>query len=199
MRTGIILILSGCLVLSSCGLSKKDALPADDSLKAEYLKKGSEVTRLAQAELLKNVSRAIQNGGPPFAIDFCNVHALLLKDSLSEIYDCEIRRIATRYRNPADKAQTESEETQLASYLAAHQNNENLAPEVHMFEDRVEYYQPIMISNGACLLCHGEPETHISEATMELIRTHYPEDLATGFELHDFRGAWKITFRKEKE
>ena len=199
MRTGLIIALSGLLLLSSCGSGKESSDAAEDSVKAEYLKKGKEITSISQAELLKNVSRAIQSGGPPFAIDFCNIHALPLKDSLSEVYDCDIRRIAIRYRNPADKPQTETEEGQLSKYLEAHQNNESLGAEVHIFDDRVEYYQPILISNGACLLCHGEPGKHISDATMELIRTHYPDDLATGFALNDFRGAWKITFRRELE
>jgi hypothetical protein len=47
---------------------------------------------------------------------------------------------------------------------------------------------------GTCLVCHGDPQTQIAEATLAKINDLYPEDKATGFAMNDFRGAWKITF-----
>ncbi len=39
---------------------------------------------------------------------------------------------------------------------------------------------------------------HVSSVMgiLEMIKARYPDDLATGFTLNDFRGAWKITFTK---
>jgi hypothetical protein len=51
-----------------------------------------------------------------------------------------------------------------------------------------------MIGSGACLLCHGDPGTQIAPETMSTIDNLYPNDLATGYALNDFRGVWKITF-----
>jgi len=121
---------------------------------------------------------------------------MLLKDSLSRINNCQIRRIAVKYRNPADMPQTKTEKDQLFQYEDVHQKGESIKPEVYLFENRIEYYHPIFINNGACLICHGDPGTQIADETIEKIKARYPNDLATGFAMNDFRGAWKITFIK---
>lgn len=195
--TSLFLIL---FLLSSC-VNNKDKATQDESNKKEtlqlaYLEKGGEIVKLSGAELLKNVARAMSEDGPGYAVDFCNVHALSIKDSLSGVYNCEIRRIAINYRNPADMAQTEVEEDQLNTYQEAHQKGEVLKPQVHLFDDRIDYYHPILINNGACLLCHGTPGQEITVQTMEIISSHYPGDLAINYAMDDFRGAWKISFAR---
>ena len=185
------------LMISSCGNRKeKKAAQIEESIKQEYLQKGGEIANLTQSELLINVSNAIKKGGPGYAIDFCNIRALSLKDSLSRLNNCQIRRIALKYRNPVDRPQTEKEKEQLNQYQLAYQKGETIKPEVYHFIDRIEYYQPIILAMEACLKCHGDPGKQIAEETLEKINALYPNDLATGFELNDFRGAWKITFMK---
>ena len=49
----------------------------------------------------------------------------------------------------------------------------------------------------ACLKCHGTPEKDIDAATLEKLNLLYPEDLATAYQLNDFRGLWKVEFPKE--
>jgi hypothetical protein len=190
-------------VISSCAGNPEKSLQKDASreqehasLRLEYLRKGGEIVSLSQAELLKNVSRAMQSGGPGYAIDFCNERALPLKDSLSRANQCQIRRIALRYRNPADSPSEGTEKEQLTRYQEAHQAGESLEPQAQVFDDRIEYYHPIIIDRGTCLVCHGTPGTQIAEETMQIIRERYPDDLATGFAMNDFRGAWKVTFMR---
>lgn len=184
-------------IISSCG-GRKETQTAqnEESLKQEYLHLGEEIAYLTQSELLKNVSQAMNKGGPAYAIEFCNMRAMSLKDSLSRMNNCEIRRIASKYRNPEDMPQTEKEKEQLILYQDAYQQGESISPEVYIFNDRIEYYQPIMIAMEACLKCHGDPGTKITDEILEKIKALYPDDLATGFALNDFRGAWKITFNK---
>lgn len=168
----------------------------EESLKQEYLQKGGEIVNLTQFELLKNVSHAIKTGGPAYAIDFCNLRAMQIKDSLSQLNNCQISRIAIKYRNPSDMPKTDTEKDQLYQYQEAGQNGQSVEPKVYLFDDRIEYYKPIFIDKGTCLICHGNPGIQISEETLEKIKLKYPNDLATGFALNDFRGAWKITFQK---
>ena len=182
------------LMINSCGISKEKADQKDESIKQEYLLKGAEIVNLTQSELLTNVSHAMKLGGPEYAIDFCNLRAMRIKDSLSLLHNCQIRRIAIKYRNPLDKPRTKTEEDQLYAYRDAGEKGEPSKPKVFLFDDRIEYYHPIYINNGACLMCHGDPDTQIVEQAMDRIRAHYPDDLATGFAMNDFRGAWKITF-----
>jgi hypothetical protein len=192
-RTALFLIF---IILTSCGMKKDKSTQDEASTRNEYLQKGGEVVGLSQAELLKNVAQAMSTGGPEYAVDFCNVHALSIKDSLSALYNCEIRRIAVKYRNPEDKPDNQTDTDVLGQYLHAHQMGESIGAEVFIFDDHIDYYHPILIQNGACLLCHGTPGEQINDQTMEIINTHYPADLATGFKMDDLRGAWKITFKR---
>ena len=192
--TTLFLIL---FMISSCvKRAEKQAEQKEESIKQEYLQKGGGIVNLTQSELLKNVSHAMKLGGPGYAVDFCNIRAIQLKDSLPRLNDCQIRRIAIKYRNPVDMPQTKTEKDQLYQYQVANQKGESIKPKVYLFDDRIEYYQPIFIDKGACLICHGNPGKQIAEETLEKIKAQYPNDLATGFVLNDFRGAWKITFMK---
>lgn len=166
----------------------------EEAVQEKYLTKGREIATATQAELLKVVRGAMAKRGPGYAVEYCNIEALDLKDSLSTLHNCTIQRLSTKYRNPADKPVTELETEQLKSYEMLHSEGENLNPSVYMVGDEVEYYQPIMIGSGACLLCHGDPATQIAKETMSIIKELYPNDLATGYALNDFRGVWKITF-----
>ncbi len=182
------------IILNSCGGRSEKSAQNDAKTEKEYLQMGMEIASQTQSELLKVVSGAMASGGPVHAIEFCNLKALDLKDSLSRMYNCSIERIALKNRNPEGKPKSETERDQLNSYQQAYARGDSIGPELHVFEDRVEYYQPILIEVGTCLVCHGDPQTQIAEATFAKINELYPGDKATGFALNDFRGAWKITF-----
>ena len=193
----IVITILVFLMINSCGISEKKERQKEESIRQEFLQKGAEIVNLTQSELLANVSHAMELGGPAYAIDFCNLRAMYIKDSLSLIHNCQIRRIALKYRNPSDRPDSKTETDQLEKYQDAAEKGEASKPIVYLFDDRIEYYHPIYINNGACLLCHGDPDTQIATEAMERIREHYPDDLATGFVMNDFRGAWKITFIKQ--
>ena len=74
-----------------------------------------------------------------------------------------------------------------------HRKGETLTPSVYIVGNEVEYYQPITIVSGACLLCHGDTETQIAGETLSIIKQLYPNDLATGYAMNDFRGAVSYT------
>ncbi len=166
----------------------------EQAVKQKYLKMGNEIAALTREALLEAVQGAMASGGPAYAVDYCNLEALELKDSLSTQNNCTIQRLSTNYRNPADQPVTETEKEQLESYKQLHNEGKALAPTVHIVGNEVEYYQPIMIGSGTCLLCHGDPGTQIARKTLNTINKLYPNDLATGYALNDFRGVWKITF-----
>jgi len=169
----------------------------NNTVKQKYLQKGAEIASLTQKELLKNVSSAMKKGGPEYAIEFCSLKALVLKDSLSKIYNCQIKRISNKYRNPVDMPRTETEKERLKKYDEAFSEGKPLQPSIYVLDNQIEYYKPILLAKDACLKCHGDPGSHISEAALAKIQERYPNDLAVGFALNDFRGAWKITFNKE--
>ena len=159
----------------------------------KYQKSGQEITANVQAVLLSNVGKAIQTGGPEYAVEFCNLEASSIVDSLNGVYDCEISRVSAKNRNSKNALSTEQEkemwrifsEQQLADTLVKSGNN-------------LVYYKPIRIGMPACLKCHGNPETDINPATRAKLQELYPADLATGYQLNDFRGLWKVEFAKLK-
>ena len=50
---------------------------------------------------------------------------------------------------------------------------------------------PIPLSQPLCLQCHGGDED-IAPGTREAILAKYPQDKATGYQLNDLRGIWRI-------
>jgi hypothetical protein len=137
MKNTIYLILG--LFITSCGgnldKAEKQDLSAQDEgaihegqavdqskyTSESYLIKGSEIATQTQKELLRAVQGAMAEGGPAYAVDYCNLEALEIKDSLSELNNCTIQRLSFKYRNPADKPATDLEKQQLKSFERLHE------------------------------------------------------------------------------
>ncbi len=49
----------------------------------------------------------------------------------------------------------------------------------------------------ACLKCYGNTGNEIDPASLEKLNSFYPNDLATGYKLQDFRGLLKIEFENK--
>lgn len=148
------------------------------------------VATVTQNTLLKNVSGAIGRGGPEYAVDFCNTRALPLTDSIAQGSNWTISRISDRNRNPFNAVMAEDQEV-------FNQFNEKatLMDTLVTTQDKVVYYKRINIGMPTCLMCHGNPQTDIAPKTMDAIWLRYPQDRATGYQLKDFRGLWKLTLK----
>lgn len=180
-----ILILLIAFVFVSCR-SESDTVLSEDQ--RDFAAIGDSLTSISQQVLLSNVANAMQNGGPTNAIDYCHVNASTLIDSLSRANDVMISRISLKNRNE-DNAPT-NEEKMILKEL----DNSNLPSKLVSDGQQTIYYKPIRIGMTTCLKCHGELDKDIDQATLEIIQKHYPEDKAQGYQLNDFRGAWKVVF-----
>ena len=196
MKKGLLFSLILLMFFACTNRQEKKKSEQAGSLEEVYLEKGRAIVGLAQPELLKNVSKAMGEGGPVHAIDFCHLRALDIKDSLSQANHAEIRRIALKFRNPEDRPRTSLDIEVLNDFQHAVEQGLDTPARVYVFDDRIEYYQAIPLGSGACLVCHGEPGAEVNEETYAAILERYPNDLATGFALNDFRGSWKITFER---
>lgn len=152
--------------------------------------KGNSITAETQAVLLANVGAAIQEGGPEYAVEFCNLQASGIVDSLNQVHDCSISRVSEKNRNPENALQNSVD---AKVWEAFKQNNQ--MDTVLAVDENLIYYKRINTAMPACLKCHGEPESDINRATMDKLQQYYPEDLATGYKLNDFRGLWKVEFK----
>lgn len=182
------------IIIFACNTSIKQQQDLAVSEEQEILQKGEKITAATQQELLKNVSAAMKKGGPSYAIEFCNTRAIALTDSLSNEFNCNIERLSMKNRNPDNFPDSQTEKEQLKKYKKQYQKGENIIATTVAFDDRIEYYKPIVVGMETCLKCHGTPENGLSEETKEQLSQLYPDGKATGYELGDFRGAWKVTF-----
>lgn len=154
----------------------------------DHLAVGDSITNQAQQVLLTNVAGAMKQGGPVHAVEFCNINASSLMDSLSELHHVSISRVSEKNRNPNNKAS--GFEIDLLTTL----ESLNLKDTVLVAQGKTTYYKSIRLGMPACIKCHGVPNEDINEATLSVLNQRYPNDLATGYKLEDFRGAWKVVF-----
>jgi hypothetical protein len=88
------------------------------------------------------------------------------------------------------------EQQVLATFAERAAKGEELTGMTHseiVTEPNGRYYRfmkPIVVQ-PQCLLCHG-PAEHISEEIKTMLKTTYPFDQATGYQVGDLRGAVSI-------
>lgn len=157
-----------------------------------YIDKGIEITDSTGMTLVSQVVKAMQEGGVPNAIAYCNVEALPITARQSEKYGVKISRIAVRNRNEQNVASKE-EQTLFDEWERAMNENEPLQPKLLKVDKKKVFYRPITMK-PMCLSCHGEVGTQISNVNYEVIKSFYPHDKAVNFIDGSLRGAWKVEF-----
>ncbi len=174
------------LLLAACGDS-----PLTATEQAAYLALGDSISGRAQLVLMKNVSSAMQAGGPEHAVTFCNTRAVQLTDSVAGLYDVVVQRLSDRNRNPGNKIELPQDHAAWERFAT------DKAAYVHKDADgTVWYYKPITMGMPTCLKCHGGAED-ITEGTRAVLVEKYPQDRATGYQLGDLRGLWKIGLQRK--
>lgn len=153
--------------------------------------KGDSIATFAQTTLLQNVSNAMQKGGTEYAVEFCQIKALPITDSLSGKYSVAIRRITDQNRNPENGLKTEMDRKVFYAFTLDNSKMDTILRK----QDNVVYYKRINLAMPACVKCHGNPQTDINPATLQKIKSLYPDDKATGYAMGDFRGLWKIVMK----
>jgi len=180
----MLLIFYGC----QNAVQKKSLTPEEQS---KYIAKGRMITAFSLKALSGEVMQAINEGGVQHAVDYCNVHASPLIDSLSVKHNAKISRVSDRYRNPANKPGG-LDLTVIEAYREQLAAGNVLQPHLEVTSDEIIFYSPILILNPVCLNCHGEAGTTALQENIDFIKAKYPEDMAVGYKLGDLRGVWKI-------
>lgn len=189
------LLWLGAAVIFSC---KNDKGPGqDDTLSSPYSREayreaGINYVNQVQSALGKTLQQKIRQEGVEGAIEFCNLKALAIADSLSTHLGVEIDRITDRPRNPVNHASAEELEF-ISQYRDQHSVGATPKPLILRQDGRTFFYAPIM-TNDLCLKCHGLPESDISPEVFDKLKELYPEDRATGYSANDLRGLWKVAF-----
>ncbi|WP_225035707.1 DUF3365 domain-containing protein [Winogradskyella sp. SM1960] len=159
-----------------------------------YGERGLKYALTTKAVLGKNLMGTIQKKGTLEALDFCNVQAYPLTDSMAVVHNATIKRVTDKPRNPNNKANTEELEY-INNFKQVIANSEESKPLVKEMDDKVKVYYPIT-TNNMCLQCHGKLNKTIEASTLARIKNLYPMDKAIGYDINEVRGIWSVTFDK---
>ena len=164
--------------------------------KAEQI--GEQIAMASQKTLGSNLKTAISEQGLEHAIEFCNLQAMPLSDSLAEKFGAQIKRTSLKVRNPSNRP--DDLETQiLEAYAYNVENGLDLVPNLQRIDrDYLLYTSPILLVNPLCLNCHGRPGDEVIDPQMELLRSLYPDDKAVDYELGQLRGMWSIRLSQKE-
>lgn len=192
----LLLLLFIPVVITSCQCSEQPAepiAPESSFTEQEAMAEGAKISGQSQSVLAGVLQQKIQESGFEHAVNFCNVNARAIADSLSLEYNATVRRTSFRVRN-SENTPDSLDRVMLAKFEYAFENDEKPVQSVIQDEQgNYRYYNPILIA-PVCLNCHGMPGEELSADLHALILEKYPEDDAVEYELGDLRGAWVVEF-----
>ena len=182
----VFLLSSVALFFMQCGTKVTTPEMSGDTVVDEKASISSDSLKSFATEtkklLMKNVGEQMQKGGPESALEFCNIEAMPLTQSMSEKHGLEISRVSDKMRNPKNVANAEELKLieQYKKQLLAGELLKPVRTETH-------YYEPL-VTNVMCLQCHGEPGKNIKPNVSAKIAELYPGDLAMGYKENEVRG-----------
>lgn len=147
-----------------------------------------------QQRLQGELMAALQQGGPPLAIEVCRDRAPAIAGELSRASGWQLRRVSERVRNPASGLPDAWEQAQLLRWKDAGPE----APPPTPVHERVReplgmmerYLQPILLA-PPCLACHGAADQQ-SDALRAALAASYPHDQALDYRVGELRGALSL-------
>lgn len=168
-----------------------------DSIRQMLLNRGRKIAGKAKVALLIELKKALKEGGYENAIGFCSNRALAIMDSIGKTEQVMIKRLAKKNRNPYN-AMLGKDSIIFKSFVIQNLTSNYVPAQVSWDEEgRPVYYKPI-VTESACLNCHGNPDTDIQPGVLEKINEFYPEDKAVDFKIGYLRGMFAITFPEYK-
>lgn len=142
-------------------------------------------------QLKPQLQQAMREGGPTRAIAVCADAAPTIADSLSNSSGWEVRRVSLQQRNASRAVPDKWERAVLQQFDTSAAAGEN-PMDLHVGELQGTRYR-YMQAQGAeaiCLTCHGQ---NLAQPVIDALRHYYPDDMATGYQLGQVRGAISLS------
>lgn len=192
-----ILPLVATLAMVACQSTNEAPDPVDTepqvvNASAEQVALGKSYAMKTQKVLGGQLKAAMKEGGPAHAIDYCNLNAITLTDSMAVAQGVEIKRVSDRNRNPKNMASAE-EWAYIQQVQEALAVGKEAVPFAKVDGRKFTGYYPI-VTQAICLNCHGEVGTQIAAETAAILAERYPKDKATGYGLNEVRGLWVVNY-----
>ena len=198
------IIFAGTLVIYSCSSNQvadqaktetektKEIVPKPE---INYLQIGKEMALQTKSSLAKYLVTAIGEKGSEGAVEFCNIKAISITDSMSLVLDAKIKRVSDKPRNPENQA-NEAELAYIKKWKEAKENGQEQAPMITEVDKKMIGYYPI-VTNQMCMQCHGKPKENINITTLTKIKKLYPNDKAIGYAENEIRGIFVVEMNKD--
>ena len=168
--------------LSNLNLSNSKA-----ALKAEAVS----IVKKFGGTLKPHLKGAMKSSGPVKAIEVCSVQAPSIAKQLTKETGWNVKRVSLKTRNNT-AAMPDAWETKVLQQFDKRQANGESAKKMD-FAEIVDGQYRFMKAQGVeplCLTCHGE---EIKSIVQDALKSHYPKDTATGYQLGQIRGAFSLT------
>lgn len=193
-------LIMGLVILESCKSNNtsdsSNAIVAivEPVVELNYLEIGRDLAIQTKSNLSLNLVTAISKDGSAGAVEFCNLRAIPITDSMSLVLDANIKRVSDQPRNPDNKA-NESELAYINQWKEAKKRGEEQPPVVNEINGKIVGYYPI-VTNQLCMQCHGIPKTDINVETLNKINKLYPSDQAIRYHENQIRGLFVVEMGK---
>jgi ribosomal protein S8 len=162
-------------------------LPQQQALQVE----AKAIVQQFASTLKPKLVEAIQTKGFVHAINVCSSEAPQIAKQLSADTGWDVTRVSLKPRNDNTATADEFERTVLESFEKRQQQGEPVKKLVFsILNDASFRFMKAQAVEAVCLNCHGE---NIQPAVMRALEKHYPNDVATGYQLGDIRGAFSLT------
>ena len=161
----------------------------------DYLAQGKKIAGEAQAVLGKNLMNAINTKGTKYAVEFCNIEAMSLTDSMATLLNASIKRVTDLPRNSKNQANA-GELAHIQQMKDQIKQGETPNPFLAEIDGKMIGYYAI-VTNAMCLNCHGDKNVTIESETFDKIKALYPKDKATGYGTNQLRGMWVVEMDKK--
>ncbi len=199
-----ILLAFTCLALAACSNeeSSSTARAPAASAAVEIAAQSTSTALRADAavavqrfgrQLQGELQQAMAEGGPLQAVAVCHLRAPAIADELSEETGFQLARVSLKHRNPERGQPSDWQREVLEIFerrLAAGASAGELA-----FSSTAEgeyRFMKAIPTAPLCLTCHG---TAIEPRLQADLTALYPQDLATGYQAGELRGAF-VALRK---
>lgn len=189
------LLAIALVVVTACAGGRDDSVSPE--AEAAVLRLAEPAADALAGALRGRLLEAMQEGGPAAAIDVCSERALEITRRIETEQGLAIKRTSFRYRNPLN-APDEDEARALRHFESAAAETGEVPDFWVQKASRSEYryYRPLSVA-PPCLACHGAP-ADIDPAVAQVLGERYPDDLATGYEAGDFRGAIRVSIPADR-
>ncbi|MBW6483464.1 MAG: DUF3365 domain-containing protein [Vicingaceae bacterium] len=156
---------------------------------------GRNIANETKANLGKNLMAAVKEKGAAGAVEFCNIQAIPITDSMSVVLNAKVKRVSDKPRNPINAANNDELEY-IENWKKAKIKGEKFPPKVVEINNKMVGYYPIE-TNEMCMKCHGIPEKQINTETLANIKKLYPNDKAMGYSENEIRGIFVVEMDKK--